>query len=254
MHFLLRAFLLFVLGVGAVMITVWIGIASDYFGHFGLMTTEQFWDRLKLIPVFEIVGVATLLSMLFPAAMYGINLQSNPDQPTHAVGFGSHPEFNVFMLSSLCVIPLLAVFPPDDLTRSETLFSPGQYIGCFFSLWLAHGTVNAVHVSMLRAKLGLKQRRIAEFGSSDVMLLGRDNAIEIALEEHFQGRQARAAAILRSNSALVSQGWPEGVYAVGKDPVWAVVIPSAEAQIGSSEVVVISRITGDVLFDGAAGK
>lgn len=57
----------------------------------------------------------------------------------------------------------------------------------------------------------------------------------------------------RSGSVSVSDQWPYKIYGHSDEPVWTVSMPS-DSRVGASRVLVISRVTGAVLFDGFAGE
>jgi hypothetical protein len=52
----------------------------------------------------------------------------------------------------------------------------------------------------------------------------------------------------------VVEGWAEGVYRSGEnDAVWSAHVKT-EGRVGASRVIVVSKGTGSVLFDGTVGE
>lgn len=77
-------------------------------------------------------------------------------------------------------------------------------------------------------------------------MIDKDTAIELAAKH--LSRQVMEAA--RKGAVSVSDRWPCGIYNQRDEPVWAVSVPSETPGVGATRVLVISRITGDVIFDG----
>ncbi|MGQ0551702.1 MAG: hypothetical protein ACT4PU_00610 [Planctomycetota bacterium] len=90
-------------------------------------------------------------------------------------------------------------------------------------------------------------------------MIGRDDAIALALAHALRSGVAEAAPRPTAAALRISDGKPGGVYIYGcpDDPAWFVLMPwydgKDDLMFRSSRVVVIAKGDGRVLFDGDAG-
>lgn len=81
-------------------------------------------------------------------------------------------------------------------------------------------------------------------------MIDKEAAIELAAK-YLAQRFVEAA---RNGAVAISEDWPSGAYSRSTDPVWALTVPSDQRSVGASRVLVISRVTGAVIFDGYVGE
>lgn len=153
MHVAFRGPLLFVLACSAIVGAIAIGQVIDSLSYSWVRTTEHFWLRVNAVPIFEIASAATIMSLMLPAAYFGVNVSSQLRETGAIVsdGWGEHAEITVFLLTSFVAFSLLPIFPPDNRQFPEPM-SSSQYIWIFVAVWWMHGLLNVVHIWMLRRR------------------------------------------------------------------------------------------------------
>jgi hypothetical protein len=133
LHPLGRAILLWLVGMVSITTPLVIySTASDY----------SVWEVLRVMDIFRVTTVASMLSFMFPAAYYGAN---NGE-------WGEHPELAVFLFTSFIVLPLMMIFPVDEQNLDYVFMDRDIPVWGFMVLWWGHGAVNALHVRILRQR------------------------------------------------------------------------------------------------------
>jgi ABC-type uncharacterized transport system permease subunit len=151
-----RLALLWIAAVLAMILVITIGLLWDSLSQPWLREARHFWERVGVVPVFEVSTVAALLSAMLPNACFGMAVLEKLEQGQQvtAATRGSHELFEAFFITSFLVLPLLAVFPLDEqLLRAAHPMTRGQYIWTFFGVWFALGALNVWAVLRRRQRL-----------------------------------------------------------------------------------------------------
>lgn len=141
----LRAAVLFTSGLLAVIVPIAAGTVVDVWGWGNPeIFLKMFFVRAKALSIFQVVTIATMLSMLFPSAYYGMNILSGAEYENR--GWGPDPALSIFLATSLIVLPLMLVFFPGDGELQAGGMSRDECVWPIFILWWTHGAINAIHV------------------------------------------------------------------------------------------------------------
>jgi hypothetical protein len=147
MHFAVRALLLFIGGILAFAISIFLGMAWELWEFKTLLNRNMFWDRMHLLSGFQVVFVASMLSMLLPTSYYGANVLS--DFKYKHNGWGDNPGFGIFFATCFVTFPLMIVFLPPNYEVNPALMSRSVSILPYLALWWAHGGINVYHVHLV---------------------------------------------------------------------------------------------------------
>lgn len=129
MHWSIRAISLFFITVIAEMFVLWWASAI---GHFDF----PFWEGAKISPIFSVAMLYTVYSMMLPPANWAVNGGS----------WGDNGALEVFLITSLFLIPLLIAFPPPARQLAAIFMSRSEYLALFVAAWFVQGGINAIHV------------------------------------------------------------------------------------------------------------
>ena len=99
----------------------------------------EFWEGTKISPIISIAILYSVYSLILPPANWAINGGS----------WGDSGVIEIFLLTSLFILPLLIVFPPPEQQLKAIFMSRTEYISLFIAAWFAQGAVNALHVRRL---------------------------------------------------------------------------------------------------------
>jgi hypothetical protein len=149
MHPAWRATYLITSGLLAVAGTIAVQTLVDGWGWAdSAIVMKMITARIKALSAFQVVAVAVIISMVFPAAIYGSNVLSGSCPANN--GWGEHPELEIFLATSIVLLPLMLIFSPDD--RELQGMSRAECGWPFVILWWAHGAINVIHVRRILAQ------------------------------------------------------------------------------------------------------
>ena len=108
-----------------------------------ILSSKAFDAQLKIFPVMPVTYFCTVASAMFPFAVRGLNTLDGGSARWEE-GFDT-PAW-VFAGTGFLILPLMAVFGPDDSIFQNVLVSRQSFSWTFLVLWWAHGAINAYHV------------------------------------------------------------------------------------------------------------
>jgi hypothetical protein len=127
--------LLFIGAIFGLLATIWILNFLSFSLPFGEVVR-------KFPDIISISFIASMLSFMFPAAVFASN--------ECKWGHGSSSE--IFFMTSFLIFPLFIVFPLDQYKLQEVFISSKDAWSLYLVLWFIHGLINSLHVSLLQQR------------------------------------------------------------------------------------------------------